>query len=828
MNVNIRGCRKNAGEGDRVPGLRYGAGAGPQRPGDESAVGRVEMNDHSISLTAGRRPIALGACALAITWALAAGGAAAAQEVAPSDDADRTIVVTAQKREQALNDVPLSVTAFGAEQLASRGIDSTVDLANSVPGFTYTESRIGTPIYTLRGVGFNDIALGGRPTVSVYQDEAPIPFTVETRGGFLDLERVEVLAGPQGTLFGQNATGGAINLIAAKPTDVFKGSLTAGYGRFNEVTLGGFVSGPISDTLKFRLAVKSEQADGWQYSTTTGDTNGKKNLISGRFLLEWTPAEALRVNLNLNGFLDRSDNQSPQYLLARPSDPTAAANIPGLATLVVPPRNNRATDFNPGDYARDNDFLQANLRIDYDLNDQLTLTSLSSYSKYNQNQLQDLDGTPLIGLTQRTMGDIESFAQELRIAGDLTDQLYVVIGANYADDKTRERVSGDLSESTQAYAFVGLGLPPFYSFGLRHDQDITTYALFGNAEFKLTDALTLQAGVRYTNSNNRFVGCTRDIDGVTNQVFSGFHDFVRTVVLGLPALAPIPAGGCITADALQVPQLVTSRLKEDNVSWRFGADYEIADDVKVYANVSRGYKAGGYPSLAATSTAQYDPTLQESLTAYEAGLKAAFSRDFQLNAAIYHYDYRDKQLLGIVADPSFGRLLRLLNVPKSRINGAELQLAWSPVRGLDITGNASYVDSKITAPFVAEDPNGVTADFNGQAFPNSPKWQLSGDVNYEVPVSDRLNAIFGASASYRSTTNSELGRLPELVVEDYALVNLRVGFADSDKKWRLMAWMNNVGDKYYYTSATRSIDVFNRMTGAPRTFGLTFTYNFQP
>src|SRR5690606_37979975 len=112
-------------------------------------------------------------------------------------------------------------------------------------------------------------------------------------------------------------------------------------------------------------------------------------------------------------------------------------------------------------------------------------------------------------------------------------------------------------------------------------------------------------------------------------------------------------------------------------------------------------------------------------------------------------------------------------------------------------------------------PNGVTADFEGQAFPNSPKWQLSGDVNYEVPVSDGLNAIFGVSASYRSTTNSELGRLPELVVEDYALVNLRMGLADSDKKWRLMAWMNNVGDKYYYTSATRSIDVFNRMTGAP-------------
>lgn len=149
------------------------------------------------------------------------------------------IVVTAQKREQSINEVPMSITALSGDDLLERGVEQVADFARTVPAFTYSESRVGTPIYTLRGVGFNDIALGGRPTVSVYVDEVPIPFAIETRGGFLDLERAEILKGPQGTLFGQNATGGAINLIAAKPTDVYAAGVKLEYGRFNAITAGG-------------------------------------------------------------------------------------------------------------------------------------------------------------------------------------------------------------------------------------------------------------------------------------------------------------------------------------------------------------------------------------------------------------------------------------------------------------------------------------------------------------------------------------------------------------------------------------------------------------
>ena len=281
------------------------------------------------------------------------------------------------------------------------------------PSFTYADSYVGSPIFTLRGVGFSDISLGGRPTVSIYIDEAPLPFSIVTRGASMDLERVEVLKGPQGTLFGQNATGGAINYVAAKPTESFEAAGKLGIGNFNAVEVGGFVSGPLSDTLAVRLAVDHTRSDDWQKSYTTGATNGAEDFTSGRIILAWTPSEQLELQFSVNGFLDRSDVQAGQLIAISPGIPAAAGFVPGLLTYPLAPRDVRAADWNPGlDYSRDNDFLQGNLRIDYDISDGLSLTSITSASRYNQRQLQDIDGTTLSNLSQLTTGEISTISQE--------------------------------------------------------------------------------------------------------------------------------------------------------------------------------------------------------------------------------------------------------------------------------------------------------------------------------------------------------------------------------------------------------------------------------
>jgi outer membrane receptor protein involved in Fe transport len=261
------------------------------------------------------------------------------------------------------------------------------------------------------------------------------------------------------------------------------------------------------------------------------------------------------------------------------------------------------------------------------------------------------------------------------------------------------------------------------------------------------------------------------------------------------------------------------------VSWRGGAEWKPTPGVLLYANASKGFKAGGYPSLGATSAAQYLPAVQESVIAYEGGFKATlFDRSLQLNGAVFYYDYRDKQVLGRELDPVFGPLLKLVNVPTSHITGAELQTTWIPVRGLNVNLGGSFIDSKIDGSFVNYDPNGALADFKGEPFPNTPKWQFTSDVSYRWPVADALNAFLGGGVYYQSDTNSQLGDLPLLKVNAYTLIDLRAGVETKDRRWKLTVWGRNVGNTFYATTINRDLDTTVRFAGMPATWGVTISY----
>ena len=759
-------------------------------------------------------------------------GAAALAANPPGSGPEATtldvVIVTARKREEAINTIPMSISAIGGRQLAQQGIVRLSDLGRAVPGFTYTHSQVGTPIYTLRGVGFVDISMGGRPTVSVYADQAPVPFTIETLGGNLDLDRIEVLKGPQGTLFGQNSTGGAINLIPTKPTQTFEGGAEVSYGNYNALSLGGYVSGPITSDLSARLALRHDQNDGWQKSVTTGETNGVGDLTTGRLLLDWKPTDKLKVELNLNGFLDRSDSQAAQTTAVL-NLPASAVLIPALGTYPLAPHNDRAADWNPGqNYRRDNGFFQANLRGDYDLPHGLTLTSLTSYSHYTENQPIDIDGTPLSGLQQLTIGSISSWYEELRVSGHFMDRGYFVVGGNYSSDIVRETNYDDVSGSTEAFTFVGFNLPEFKDFRDSDNQNSESYAVFGNVDYDLTDTVKLNAGVRYTHAIDHFNGCSSDTgDGNAALLFGSFWNIIRGS-LSLPPNPAVPPGGCVSANAQFTPQLVVNTLDEDNVSWRAGLEWKVWPKTMLYVNVSQGYKAGGFPDLGATNTSQYLPARQESLLAYEAGFKSTlFENTLQLNGAGFYYDYRDKQVLGSVSDPLFGRLLRLINIPKSQILGAELQATWAPVHGLTIGANASYIDSEILDHFTNYNPFGQIQDFGGEAFPNTPTWQFAGNVHYRWPLNDRLYAFGEANVSYKSATNNALGEEPLLAIKAYALADLSAGVESSDGNWRAWVWVRNLGDTYYWTGAYIDTDTAVRYAGMPRTFGVTLSAKFQ-
>lgn len=745
-------------------------------------------------------------------------------EIADTGD----IVVTAEKRGQSINSVPMSIVAATGEQLRNRGITEVRDLSKIVAGFSYSDSSNGTPIYTLRGIGFSDVSIGGRPTVSIYNDEAPLPFSIETIGSQIDLERVEVLKGPQGILFGSNSTGGAINYIAAKPTDTFRAGANGSAGRFNTFNLGGYLSGPITDTLKVRLALDDTTQGAWQRSYTTGQTLGRGNLLAGRFLVDWTPTSRLTVRLNANGFYDTRETQAPQVIAIQPSNPGGVAFLPTLLTYPLAPPDNRAADWFPGvDYARDNRFYQVNGRIDYDLTNDFKLTSLTSYSQYKERQRFSNTGLnlPVYALS---LGDVETIFQEARLAGSLSSRLNVIVGANYEADKALQDNYPVQTGGTIGYSFkAAFGLPVFTNFHEYTYQRSKSWASFANADYELTNTVRVHLGARYSELRTSFRGCSADSgDGVASSIFIPFYNFVRGRG-GLPPLPPAANGACLTAGPAFVPTEANNRLKEHNVAWRAGLDWKVTPGTLLYANVSRGFKAGGFPDLGATQIAQYTPATQEQITAYEAGFKThAILPHVQINGALFHYDYNDKQVLGYFVDQVFGPINRLVNVPKSRINGAELEVAWNSTMGLSLSANAAYIDSKILGSFVNFNSNALPQDFGGEPFPNTPRFQGTLSGEYKFAIAHGREVFAGVDYSYRTSTNSQLGRNPLTAIREYGLLDLRAGVQSHDGNWRVMAFGKNVTDQYYWTAAYRVPDTVVRYTGRPATYGVAFTYQY--
>lgn len=742
------------------------------------------------------------------------------------------IIVTAQKRSQSINKVGMAISALGADQLTAKGISDVSDLARVVPGFNFSSSQKGAPIYTLRGVGFYEESLGASPAVSVYVDEVGYAFPIMAKAATMDLERVEVLKGPQGTLFGQNSTGGAINYIAAKPTSTLRGGINASVARFGRFSTDGFLSGPITDTLGMRLSYGVDEGGAWQRSASRGTKNGNLDVLKLRLLTEWKPTDKFTASLNLNGWRDKSDSLAAGLLAVTPQTPSRAT--PEILAQTPVPQKLGLVDWNADrNLTTDQKFYQAALRLEYRFSDAFRVTSITNSAHFRQNDFRDTDGSPLaiFGVSQK--GRIDSFQQELRAGGALLqDRLNYVLGGFYANDKTAEDNLYDLSRDTSGRAPVPLGLPSFFGTFVPTRQKTENKAVFGNIDYDLSDKFVFHAGARHTWSDTDFNGCMRDIDGN----FAGFINVIGRRIN--PNFTPVVRGGCVTISTVtRQAGLYVNSLDEQNTSWRVGLDFKPVARTLFYATISKGYKSGSFPNINGTTESSFAPVTQESVLAYEVGFKSDLGlRIVQLNGALFYYDYKNKQFRGRVQDPLgvFGAVEALVNVPKSRVQGAELNGTVQPMRGLELAAGVTYLDTKVTSNFPNFNPFGAPANFQGEPFPFTPKWAVQGSADYKWGLSSALDAFIGANASYRSSTTSAFGRdapttlypYSLLEVKAYTLVDGQVGVAAPSGKWRVTAFARNLLNKYYYTDAFRQIDNVSRHVGEPRTYGVRVNYNF--
>ena len=763
-------------------------------------------------------------------------GGAAAQVNAPAtsvlgseSEGLAEIVVTATKREESVDTIPLTITAISGDNLLQKRIFDPSDLVTVVPGLNYTEANYATPVYTIRGVGFYDTSVGSKSTVAIYLDEQPYPFSSLSRGASLDLERVEVLKGPQGILFGENSTGGAINFIAAKPTPDFQTGFDLDLGNYNTINFGGFVSGPIAETLTGRVAVRTEQSGAYQQSYTQRLQLGGKDFTDFRVLLDWKPAERFKAEFGVNGFIDKSWNPAAQFISFAPS-PAIALYVPQLSTYPTSPQNDRAADWSPAlPLKRDVKMVQTNARLDFNAFDELNLTSLTSYDTFGNTGVADLDGVSFGNFNDIEDVHVHSFNQELRAGGLLFDKLNYLVGGNYESSQVNQTDLNQFPQSTSAHSLAFLGTPPLQDGGEFADQHFSTTAGFLNVDYQLPAAITVHGGARYTKTDVQFSGCSfSPADNGIGDSLTLLTDIIRGGA-GLGPISPILPGGCITLSPALVPGVVNKSLDQNNVSWRGALDWQPAENSLLYVSATKGYKAGSFPLLGATSSFQYNPVVQESVLDYESGFKLGlFERKIQFNGAIFYYDYSNKQFKGkILGNPNiFGPLDTLVNIPHSHLFGGEISLDWKPVRDLTIGVAGTYVETKIANTTVLSQL-GTEENLAGHPFPYTPKFQVSADVEYVRPINGRYNAFIGSNATFQSKTNAVLENDPLFQIDSYSLVDARLGIETSDGRLRVGLWGRNITDRYYWTNTTRIVDTIVRFAGEPATYGLSLNYRYK-
>lgn len=787
---------------------------------------------------------------------------------APSkaDDTLPDIIITAQRREESINKVGLSVQAFTKETLTELRVNNVRDLTAVVPSFTVAQSYQGVPTYTLRGIGFNTINLSSTSTVGTYTDEVAYAYPIMNTGPMIDIERVEVLKGPQGTLYGRNTTAGLINFVTGKPSETSSGGFSLDVGNYETINAGGYITGPIANGVQARFGFRTDlSSKGWQISNSRGEPLGKVKRFGMRGSLALQPGP-FKIDLSATYWVNKSDTVAGQGIgftpATRPGSGTTASlfNTPGVAAYIAanqPTRGDQAdwAAFGPraadvgrgagldGPLAENNYFVGLKGRVELALGDHARFISLTGYNVYDRKATFDWSGAPYEILIQNAVGHIESFAQEVRFEGDGANFNWL-IGGYYAKDTildsnrtllgqnanvglirafTAQAIASPLNTFGYTLADAGTAFRTYRDVG---NIDTTTYSIFANGDYAFSDLLKLTLGARYTRDKQDYVGCSRDYNGSMLPNVNLTNRALFLQIYGQLA-PPITANQCNTYNpATNSFGSVSSRLNEDNFAWRVALDLTPSPTSLLYASISRGYKSGTTPINAANIARQNGSVKQEQLTSYEIGAKLGLlDRRVQFNVAGFYYDYKDKQISTYFADPIYTALSRLDNVPKSKAYGVEGELTVRPTNTVTLLANALWLKTRIDT-YLGTNAAGQPQNFAGARFIYSPEWTLSGTALLDQPVSNKLNLTGNISARYQSRQTTIFEINPLYDIKPYTTVNAAIGVKGNNDSWSLQVWGRNLFNQYYWNAVASNANIVVRFPGQTRTYGATAAFRF--
>ncbi len=744
----------------------------------------------------GVRAAALGGASLLTLIALPAHGQTAGAEV-------EEMIVTAQKREQRQLDVGLAIATVDAETVRTARVETTGDLVSQVGNVDVKENIPGAQaIVTVRGVGLNDFSSTNNSTVGLYVDEVFLASFAQMDFNFFDLERIEVLKGPQGTLYGRNSTAGAINILSAAPSLAGNRGMVSGsaanYGRWEAE---GWANLAASETVAVRLSGKAiNQDDGYWYSRTRRADLGEQDVLLGRAQLLWKPSEAVSLRLKLEAEKTRSEIGVGKMFGTIPvsggacpdfANPARCVNSHGYSDTTSDPFEGDWNNAAPYRVSQWN----ATARFDADLG-WATLTSVTGAITFKRNFYIDADASPTTDAEFDQNDKVKQFSQEVRLAGDFMARGTWIIGAYYSHDRVKTYAPGFLTDLFNTNVLITA------------NQETDSRALFGQVEWKLAEPLSLVLGARYTDEDRDYVGGTRDLNP-----------------RGLSFLC-LAVGACAPGPGQTQLSFTDASISDKNASWRAGLNWKPAADTLVYAAVSRGVKSGGFFNGITTNSFALAPYRPETLTDYEVGVKARlFDRRVILEASAFWYDYEDLQTqtftnVGAVS------LIKLGNVDEATVKGLDVQATWRVAPGLTLAGSLGLVDAEL-GRFQTAGPAGPITVPKGNELPNAPDVTANLQAKYEWEVRAGWTATLQGGAHYSDAVFKEALNTPYLASRSYWTFDLRAAVASGDG-WELAAWAKNLTDERHVEQATdNGIGVGYRIFNTPRTYGVTLTKRFE-
>jgi len=725
------------------------------------------------------------------------------------------IVVTAQKREQNIQDVPIAITALSGDEIRALGFENAADVQYQVPGLIVSYSSTNAiPNFVLRGVGLNDFTAIQSSPVAIHVDEVFYGNSTLLNFSLFDIGRVEVLKGPQGTLFGRNTTGGAVNFFSARPLNEFEANLDLSYARYDTFSAEGYITGPLGDTLSGRLSVSTTNRSGGYFDHPVHGKVGERDTYALRGQLLWDVSERLSAHLTVFGGKDDSEGNQYQGIPTYTNDGNYGVCTPiqnGNLGVSSP-----ACSFDSGDALIDDDnpfTLQSGVvnrdeidafgtvfTLNYELGNGLIFTSITGYNRADRESQEDADGSPERNIDVGYETEFKQFSEELRLFSEGDGPWTWTAGLFYSTDE----LDTPLTETD--------GFDLAYNQNHTYELETDSFAVFLHNEFRVSDPFTVIAGLRYTEEERSFVGGTYSVTPGGGPSASG--DFVVNA-------------GTTSEDAF-----LDRDIDFDEISWTLGVNFDVSDQAMVYAKIANGFKSGGFIGDITVQSILEEPYDEETLTSYEIGLKSDWlDGALRWNAAVFYYDYQDVILALTVprselpVDPGFDPLINE-NGADADVWGFESDIWLAPVEGLDIKFGFAWLDTEMSG--LETSPYDVQERLDGNELVYALEFSANGLIRYEAPVAGEWLGYGQFGFTARSEHWAESTNAPGSGIEGYTLLDARLGMRSSERRWSVSAWIKNIADERYtqYLNDLQGLGSILITPGYPRTYGLDVSLSF--